>query len=135
MHLVQQIFLENTDYVALRIRLEIDQPNNNPEPAPVASLKVISLIVNTHTRPVPEYVVTNTATAIDIGLGSELIAVNKRDCQMGKANLQIIYEDEKGAGFPIRIKRIVVSTERALALPTGDQSVTLCSLNMVGADW
>lgn len=54
---------------------------------------------------------------------------------MGKANLQIIYEDEKGTGVPLRIRRIVVSTEKALALPTTDSSVTLCSFNMVGVDW
>jgi hypothetical protein len=135
MHLVQQIFLSDADNVALRIRLEIDRPNNEPEPAHVASLKVISLIGRTHTRAVPEYIVNNTAESIDIGLEPMQLAVNKRDSQMGKANLQIIYEDEKGTGVPLKIRRIVVSTERALALPTGDSSVTLCSLNMVGVDW
>lgn len=135
MHLVQQLFLDESDNVALRIRLEIDKPNDEPEPAHVASLKVISLIGRTHTRAVPEYIVTNTANTIDIGLEPMQLAVNKRDSQMGKANLQIIYEDEKGTGVPLRIRRIVVSTEKALALPTTDSSVTLCSLNMVGVDW
>ena len=96
---------------------------------------MISLIGRTHTRAVPEYIVTNTANTIDIGLEPMQLAVNKRDSQMGKANLQIIYEDEKGTGVPLRIRRIVVSTEKALALPTTDSSVTLCSLNMVGVDW
>jgi len=69
---------------------------------------------------VPEYAVTKSARAIDIGLECMQLAVYKRDSHMGKANLQIIYDDEKGTGVPLRIKRIVVSTERALALPTGD---------------
>ena len=68
----------------------------------------------------PEYVVTNGARAIDIGLECMQLAVYKKDSHMGKANLQIIYDDEKGTGAALRIRRIVISTERSLALPTGD---------------
>ena len=135
MHLVSQLFLDDTDCVALRIRLEIDRPNDEPEPTNVASLKVISLIDSKPTCVYPEYIVTNTTDTIDIGLEPMQLAINNHDSQMGKANLEIIYNDDKDMGIPLRIRSIVVSTEKALALPTTGSSVTLCSLNMVGVDW
>ena len=77
MCLVQDIFLREEDKVALRIRLEIERPAADCNPA--ANLQVILRHGRAFNGVVPKYVVNGNADVIDIGLEPCSLAHNKPD--------------------------------------------------------
>lgn len=116
MRISSGIFLEAQDKVALRIRLEIERPADNWDPA--ASLKVLSRHRGGHIMcPIEDLTVLGKADVIDIGLQPSWVAKNTKDSLEGNANISFVYY-EKGKdparNRNIKIKNIIVSTERAL---------------------
>mmetsp|Transcript_35512 Transcript_35512/g.43500 ORF Transcript_35512/g.43500 Transcript_35512/m.43500 type:complete len:89 (+) Transcript_35512:316-582(+) len=77
MCLVQEMFLREEDKVALRIRLEIERPSGDMNPA--ANLQVISRHGRAFNGVVPKYVVNGNSDVIDIGLEPASLAHNKPD--------------------------------------------------------
>lgn len=135
MCLVQEIFLREEDKVALRIRLEIERPAGDYNPA--ANLQVISRHGRAFNGVVPKYVVNGNADVIDIGLEPASLAHNKPDQNEGNANVNIIFDEKETPKAPLKIKGIIVSTQRALLCetPQEDANIVLCEITKKGHHW
>ena len=100
MSLVESVFLEEDDRVALRIRLEIEKPAPGSY-NPAAYLQVVSRHGRNFHNILPRYVVNGEADVIDIGIMPGNLAHSRPDLEEyeGSANVNIHYDDE-AAGAP-----------------------------------
>ena len=126
MCLVQEIFLNNEDKVALRIRIGIDPPRPG-DYNPAAILKLVSGRSGKSFHGIGKTIVNGNADVIDFGIEPQNLAHKKPDQHEGNAMVNIIYDPQIDPQMlpeacAIKINSIEVSTEKALKIDENDES-------------